>query len=132
MAENTKRLGRAALDKLELLIDALDESRRRGKLDILANNNPLVTRWKRKKIKESETAAIEAKEAVREFRDALREDQDADLNTQEFLDDTKAIDYFLGSIGAIVVQKRIVANIEEVRRVHRAVSDALDLLEGLR
>lgn len=98
MAENTKRLARTALDKLEQLMGVLNEGRRRGKYDIITNNNPLVTRWKRKKIKDSETIAI---------------------------------DYFLGSIGAIVVQKKIVANIDEVQKVHDAVADALKMLENI-
>lgn len=129
--QETIRLGNEALSKLDALLGSLGVARGRGKWDIVGNNNPIFTWRKRKTIGESEKLAEDAKNAVEVFRAALDSDGVAMLNTEAFLDDTKSIDYFLGSIGGIIVQKKINANIKEVQKTRDAVSDALRLLDGL-
>ena len=125
----TLEVGTHALEKLDLLISELTSAKNLGTWDIFFGGSA-VTWMKRNRIRKCETVARDTKAALSTFKDMLNRDNSVHLDSIDIFEDTRCIDYFLGIIGNIMVQKKIETNLTEANKTRSALAHCLCILEN--
>lgn len=124
MIKNEKKLdkviksGEVVLDKLDILINSLNNVKKWGCMDIFSKDL-LPTLIKHRKLKKCEAISKEVEKSITLFKNELGELDIRGINLEKITPQLKMADYLLGIMGNIYVQEKIEENIEKVKEVYR-------------